>query len=275
MPSFPNARLPRTFRRAKACGAFAVLVAGLLLFLIAQAQESPMPKTDSPVVVLTKIATPWYAPRFIVVRKFRETLSDYDRLPGLDFKYYTISLDDNKFGGLYLWKDRASAKAWFSDAWSANVLKTRGVPAEVRYFEAPVLLDNVPAGSPAPGEDGKATASIVSITIPPGVTHDQLVEGFKKAVPDYQRVPGLLRKYFTISDDGRFGGIYLWADRASADRFFNMAWRERVAKTYGTDGTIEFFDAPVVLASKLQRPAEIAERLVGSAVALPIPHDAR
>jgi hypothetical protein len=264
MSGFPNARLPSSFQQAKAFGAFAVLVAGHLPFLTAHAQEPPMPKSNSPVVVLTKIATPWYAPRFIVVRKFRETLADYDRLPGLDFKYYTISSGDNKFGGLYLWKDRASAKAWFSDAWSANVLKTRGAPAEVHYFEAPVLLDNVPAGSPTPGEDGMATASIVSIKTPPGVTHDQLIEGFKKAVPDYQKVPGLLRKYFTISDDGRFGGVYLWADRASADRFFNMAWRERVARTYGTDGIIEFFDAPVVLASKLQRPAEIAERLVGS-----------
>jgi len=226
-----------------------------------------MPKTDSPVVVLTKIATPWYAPRFLVVRKFRETLADYDRLPGLDFKYYTISSDDNKFGGLYLWKDLSSAKAWFGDAWSAIVLKTWGAPAEVRYFEAPVLLDNVPAGAPAPGEDGKATASIVAIKIPPGMTHDQLVEGFKKAVPVYQKVPGLLRKYFTISDDDRFGGIYLWADRASADRFFDAAWHERVRKTYGTTTHIEFFDAPVILASKLQQPAEIAVRLVGTEAA--------
>ena len=267
MPSFLSTRLLRPLRRAKACSAVAILVAGYVPLLNAQAQEPPVPKTESPVVVLTKIATPWYAPRFLVVRKFRETLADYERLPGLDFKYYTISSSDNKFGGLYLWKDLASAKAWFSDAWLTNVLKTRGAPAEVRYFEAPVLLDNVPAGAPAPGEDGNATASIVSIKTPPGVTRDQLVEGFKKAVPVYQKVPGLLRKYFTISDDGRFGGIYLWADRPSADRFFNAAWHERVATTYGTDGIIEFFDAPVVLASKLQRPVEIAARLVGTKAA--------
>jgi len=87
--------------------------------------------------------------------------------------------------------------------------------------------------------------------VPPGIDRARLVAEFKAAVPTYQRVPGLLRKYFTVSDDGRFGGIYLWASAASAEAWFSPAWHERVRKTYGVDAAIEWFDAPIVLPTTL------------------------
>ncbi|HLL19476.1 MAG TPA: sigma-70 family RNA polymerase sigma factor [Rubrivivax sp.] len=47
----------------------------------------------------------------------RDTLSQYVQLPGLAFKAYTFTESDGSFGGLYLWKDLASARAWFSPSW--------------------------------------------------------------------------------------------------------------------------------------------------------------
>lgn len=238
----------------------ATSAACLLFTTAAIAQDNVMQTTGSPVVVLTKISTPWYAPRVLVISKFRETVPDYDNLPGLDYKYYTLSADD-KFGGLYLWKDYATAKAWFNDAWMDKIIKSRGSPAEVRMFEAPVLVDNVPSGT-TPGADGKAVTTIVSLKIPTGVTHDQIVSGFKKSVPLYRAVPGLLRKYFTIGEDGRFGGVYLWKDKESANSFYSATWHSRIQSTYGVAAEVEYFDAPVILPSRQPRPKEISDHFV-------------
>jgi hypothetical protein len=56
-------------------------------------------------------------------------------------------------------------------------------------------------------------AVLVAVPIPAGMPRGQLEAAFKAAVPDYQKLPGLIRKYFTIGDDGRAGGIYLWSSR--------------------------------------------------------------
>ena len=89
-------------------------------------------------------------------------------------------------------------------------------------------------------------ATVVTIKTPPGVTRATLDAGFQKSAPDYEKVPGLIRKYFTTTDDS-FGGIYLWKNRAAADTWFNAAWHARVVKTYGVDGQVTYFDAPLVI----------------------------
>ena len=102
----------------------------------------------------------------------------------------------------------------------------------MRYFDAPVVLDNTPGGTPMSAESS-AVSTIVTIPIPAGVDRDRLVAEFRAAVPQYRKVAGLLRKYFIVTDDGKFGGVYLWSDQAAAERWFSAAWHERVVKTYG------------------------------------------
>jgi len=198
------------------------------------------------VVVVVKVPTPWYAPRALVVGKMRETIPQYEKLPGLVYKAFSLARADGQFGGIYLWQDRASAEAWFSPAWFARVDKERGAKGEVRYFDAPVVLDNTPGGTPMSAESS-AVSTIVTIPIPAGVDRDRLVAEFRAAVPQYRKVAGLLRKYFIVTDDGKFGGVYLWSDQAAAERWFSAAWHERVVKTYGVDAGIEWFDIPILL----------------------------
>src|SRR4029453_4958040 len=60
--------------------------------------------------------------------------------------------------------------------------------------------------------------AIVSFQMPKDTTPEVMSGPFKAAVPLFQKVPGLLQKYFYVSDDGRrAGGIYVWASRAVAD----------------------------------------------------------
>ncbi len=66
-------------------------------------------------------------------------------------------------------------------------------------------------------------AVLVAIPIPAGMPRPQLEGLFQQSVPQYQALPGLVRKYFTIGDDNRAGGIYLFASRAAAEAWFNDA----------------------------------------------------
>ena len=216
----------------------------------AQAQGGEGYATTSAVAAIVKVPTPWYAPKMLVWRRMRETAPTYDSIPGLSFKAYAIAQADGHYGGLYLWKDLASARAWFNPAWFERVEKERGAKGQVRFYEVPVAIDNTPGGTPAQ-MDGASVSTLVTIPTPAGIGKARLVQEFQAAIPTYRAVPGLLRKYFIITEDGRFGGIYLWKDQAAAEQWFNAAWKERARATYGTDATLEWFDTAILTPSKL------------------------
>ena len=64
----------------------------------------------------------------------------------------------------------------------------------------------------------------------------------------YRRVPGLLRKNYWMSEDGRrAGGIYVWAERADADRLYTDEWKKFVTGKYGRPLKIEYLRSPVMV----------------------------
>jgi hypothetical protein len=56
-----------------------------------------------------------------------------------------------------------------------------------------------------------------------------------------------VRKYFTIGDDGRAGGIYLWSSRAAAEAWYTDAWKAGVQKRWGAPASVSYFDVPVAV----------------------------
>ncbi|MBC7940778.1 MAG: YdhR family protein [Chitinophagaceae bacterium] len=225
------------------------LALGLLAVPFARAQtpDGPTFAPQSAAAVVVKVPKPWYAPKSLVVSRMRETVPQYSALPGLAHKAFSLAQSDARYGGIYLWKDEAAARTFFGPAWHQRVEKERGATAQVQFFEVPVAIDNATGGS----VDTAAVGTLVTLAVPVGITKARLRQEFEAAIPIYQKVPGLLRKYFILSEDGRFGGIYLWQDSGSAQRWFNHAWTERVLKTYGAPATIEWFDTPILLPSTL------------------------
>jgi hypothetical protein len=96
--------------------------------------------------------------------------------------------------------------------------------------------------------DGPVTV-VVAITTPPGATRAIIEGGMTKAIPLYEKIPGLIRKYFTIGDTS-FGGVYLWRNRAAAQAWFSDAWRAKAKATYGSDPQVTYYDVPIVLEGK-------------------------
>lgn len=204
----------------------------------------------SAVAAVVTVPRPWYAPRALVASRMRDTVPQYESIPGLAFKAYSFARADGQFGGVYLWKDLASARAFYGPAWFERVRTERGVEGLVRLFEVPVAIDNTAGGTPRDLDAG-AVATVVTIPVPLGVGRERLVREFEASIPTYRPVPGLLRKHYVLTDDARFGGIYLWKDDASARQWFSDAWKGRVRATYGSDATIEWFDVPILLPSRL------------------------
>ncbi len=234
--------MPTSLPRTAAALAFGLL-AGTAT---AQARATTAIATDTTLVIV-RVPKPWYAPRALIKSKMLDTRAQYAALDGLLVKAYSFEQTSGDFGGVYQWRDRAAAEAWFNPGWFERVRRERGVEGQVRFFDALLTLDNTPGGL-ASDDASTSAVTLVEIPVPAGVTRDRLRQGFAAAVPEYQQAPGLLRKHFTVSQDGqRFGGIYLWRDEAAARAWFNEAWHARVIKTYGQDGMIEWFDTPILL----------------------------
>ena len=90
--------------------------------------------------------------------------------------------------------------------------------------------------------------AVVSFQMRKATTPEEMSGPFKAAVPLFQKVPGLLQKYFYVSDDGRrAGGIYVWESRAAADRVYTAEWRSFVEGKYGTPPQVEYLHSPVMV----------------------------
>ena len=90
--------------------------------------------------------------------------------------------------------------------------------------------------------------AIVTFELPHTSTLAEMSATFQSTAPKYQDVPGLLRKNYFVSEDGRrAGGIYVWASRADADRLYTPDWRKFVEGKYGVPPRIEFLASPVMV----------------------------
>lgn len=89
---------------------------------------------------------------------------------------------------------------------------------------------------------------IATFRLPQPLSFDEARRIFQSTAPKYQDVPGLVRKYYVLSEDGRTaGGVYLWRARRDAEALYTDAWKAFVRDKYGTDPSLTYFDCPVVV----------------------------
>lgn len=95
---------------------------------------------------------------------------------------------------------------------------------------------------------------IVNFPAPEGATVESMRDAFASTTPRYEKLPGLIRKYYLFDADASVGGgVYLWQDRAQAEAFYNAEWRERLAQKYGVSPKITFFESPVIIDNDLDK----------------------
>lgn len=81
------------------------------------------------------------------VQRFNTTAPNYRGRDGLHSKAYIYAEDGANLGGFYLWESKEAAEAVYTEAWKAKAAEIYGTPPVIRYFEAPVLIENAVASS--------------------------------------------------------------------------------------------------------------------------------
>ena len=90
--------------------------------------------------------------------------------------------------------------------------------------------------------------TLVQFPIGGSVQVEDIKKVFADSVPRYQQVPGLLRKYYLISEDStKAGGVYLWKSREDADALYTDEWKQMIRDKYGSDPIISYFESPVIV----------------------------
>jgi hypothetical protein len=90
--------------------------------------------------------------------------------------------------------------------------------------------------------------TIVQFALPQPISLQEAARRFESSAPKYVKLPGLIRKYYIRAEDGRSaGGVYLWENRAAAERVYSGEWRARVEALYGAKPQIAYFDSPVIV----------------------------
>ena len=93
-----------------------------------------------------------------------------------------------------------------------------------------------------------AVTAVVRFPFPEVKTEEELIASFESSSALYRDVPGLLRKYYLMSEDRRTGGgVYIFESHADAERVHDEVWRARLRERMGVEPEVQYFDSPVIV----------------------------
>jgi hypothetical protein len=98
-------------------------------------------------VAWLKSKTPWYAPAWLIRKKMKDSVPDFEKREGLVLKLYTIN-PDSTFGGFYFWRDQTQLQSYYTPQRLKEIEEKRGAPPILRTFELThALLKAIPEKS--------------------------------------------------------------------------------------------------------------------------------
>jgi len=78
-----------------------------------------------------------------------------------------------------------------------------------------------------------------------------LVNTINASAHTYLGIPGLIRKYYGIAEDGKtLVGIYLWKSKHQADAFYTTRWVAMVTQRWQSAPTRQEWSTPMVVESE-------------------------
>jgi len=90
--------------------------------------------------------------------------------------------------------------------------------------------------------------TLVQIKNPEPMSLDNARKVFTGTAAKYREVPGLIRKYYLLSENGgTAGGVYLWETREAAEAMYDREWYAFIRKKYGVGPVVTYFHSPVVV----------------------------
>jgi hypothetical protein len=90
--------------------------------------------------------------------------------------------------------------------------------------------------------------ALVQFKLPQPLSSAQARDIFLGTAPKYREIPGLVRKYYLLSQDGgTAGGVYLWKSREEAERLYTTEWKHFIRDKYGAEPSVTYYDCPVIV----------------------------
>jgi hypothetical protein len=179
-------------------------------------------KPGNQTVAIVRVASPWYAPNWLIAGQFPRYVSEYEKLDGLARKLYTIGADRH-YGGIYLWSTRKAAQAYYSPQWAEGIRQRRGSAPDLRLWQAPFVLEGPAQLSLKPvGDRSGSTAACATLTlITPRAPSQPASQALEQLAGLLDNPSGLVRSYLLSAEDGGIGMVNLWASRSQACAFFS------------------------------------------------------
>ena len=81
--------------------------------------------------------------REAVVENYRKTVPKWRANADLVRKNYLYDREGGWGGGVYLWKSLEAAKRGHDEAWKQYIRDLYGVEPQIRYFDTPMVQDNL------------------------------------------------------------------------------------------------------------------------------------
>ena len=89
---------------------------------------------------------------------------------------------------------------------------------------------------------------IVIFTVPEGTTREQHASNSEKSALAWGENPDLIRKNYLFDPEKSIaGGVYLWKEKAHAEKWHGAEWRKEIRDLYGSEPESQFFETPVVV----------------------------
>ncbi len=89
---------------------------------------------------------------------------------------------------------------------------------------------------------------IVTFKVPDGTTRETHLTNSEKSALMWEENPDLVRKYYIFdAKRGIAGGVYLWKEKAHAEKWHDAAWRKVIEELYGSEPESQFFETPIVV----------------------------
>jgi hypothetical protein len=71
--------------------------------------------------------------------------------------------------------------------------------------------------------------AIVQFKLTGPISREKARQLFLESAPRYQKVNGLIRKYYLLSKEGPIsGGVYLFKSREDAQKLYNDEWKQYI-----------------------------------------------
>jgi hypothetical protein len=191
------------------------------------------------VLVVVRVKSPWWAPKRLIARRFADAVPEYAAAPGLGHKSFTFI--DGFYGGVYEWRSRAQAEAWFDARWHARVRRQRGVEGDVRLFDVLAHLVHGPLeGAPLPRGGVRAAAVVTQVDFAGAGAADaaRLLAWAGRSE---------MRRTSVVAVPGGLGVVSLWRSRREAVGFLGERSLSEVAPLARARPQVLVFEAPVVL----------------------------